>query len=89
MSGRSSVVESLLPKQVVAGSNPAARSKPPLNIPVRFESATGDSERGVPLSWGACEGAGPLCRSREASFRADPATERGSNPAARSIPHFV
>ena len=27
MSGRSSVVESLLPKQVVRGSNPLARSK--------------------------------------------------------------
>lgn len=27
MSGRSSVVESLLPKQVVVGSNPIARSK--------------------------------------------------------------
>jgi len=38
----------------------------------------------VPLSWGACEGVGPLRRSREASFRADPATECGSNPIARS-----
>ena len=30
MSGRSSVVESLLPKQVVVGSNPIARSNIPL-----------------------------------------------------------
>lgn len=45
---------------------------------------TGDSERGAPLSWGACKGAGPLSRSREASFRADPATVCGSNPIARS-----
>ena len=52
---------------------------------------TGDSERGAPLSWGACEGAGPLSRSREAGFRADPAMECGSNPIARSKPkpHFV
>ena len=45
---------------------------------------TGDSERGAPLSWGECEGAGPLSKSREASFRADPAMECGSNPIARS-----
>ena len=44
---------------------------------------TGDSERGEPLSWGAHEGAGPLRGSREASFRAEPATEGGSNPLAR------
>ena len=29
-------------------------------------------------------GTGPLSGSREASFRADPATECGSNPIARS-----
>ncbi len=52
---------------------------------------TGDFERGEPLSWGACEGAGPLCRSWEAGFRADPATECGSNPIARSniFNHFA
>ena len=46
---------------------------------------TGDSERAEALSWGAHEGACPLCGSREASFRAEPATEGGSNPLARSI----
>src|SRR5262245_10261083 len=38
----------------------------------------------MPFSWGAHEGAGPLSGSREASFRAEPATECGSNPIARS-----
>lgn len=52
---------------------------------------TGDSERGAPLSWGECEGAGPLSKSREASFRADPAMECGSNLIARSkgFNHFA
>jgi len=45
----------------------------------------GGSEGGGPPSWGAREGAGPFSGSREASLRADPATERGSNPVARSM----
>jgi len=33
----------------------------------------------------AREGAGPLAGAGEASFRAEPATERGLNPVPRSI----
>jgi hypothetical protein len=41
VSGRSSVVESLLPKQVVVGSNPIARSKE-----ISFEATTKGFRRG-------------------------------------------
>ena len=80
-------------KLAVAGSNPVARSSEDVNREaslVKRERAKdlnprqGGSEGGEPPSWGAREGAGPLCGSREASFRADAATERGSNPVARS-----
>ena len=55
-------------------------------VPCRgIEPATGGSEGGVPPSWGAYEGAGPLRRSREAGFRAEPARERGSNPVGPAI----
>ena len=55
-------------KPQVGGSIPLASSKPHVEPPTR------GSEGDVSPSWGACEGAGPLCRSREAGFRADPAT---------------
>ena len=45
VSGRSSVVESLLPKQVVVGSNPIARSKL-LSRFMRFESTTRGFRKG-------------------------------------------
>jgi hypothetical protein len=49
----------------------------------------GGSEGGEPPSWGAHEGVDPLSGSREAGFKADPATECGSNPIARSINSLV
>jgi len=49
-----------------------------------FETRDRGLRKGCAPFVGSMRGAGPLCRSREASFRADPATERGSNPAARS-----
>ena len=60
-----------------------------------FEPATGGFEGGVPPSRGdttrseRARGRGPLAGAGEASPRAEPATERGSNPVSRSIPHFV
>lgn len=45
----------------------------------------GGSEGGIPASWGACEGAGPLCRSasrsREHDFKFPP------SPPSRSAGH--
>ena len=43
-----------LPKLVVVGSNPIARSK--LFISLDLKPRQGDFERGAPLSWGAHEG---------------------------------
>ena len=47
---------------------------------------TGDSKGVCPFRGGACEGAGALCRSRDAGFRADPATECDSTPTVCPFP---
>src|SRR5439155_3061761 len=65
---------------------------PPVNY--SLEPATGGFEGGVPPSRGdatrseRARGRGPLAGAGEASLSAAPATERGSNPRSRSIPHF-
>ena len=48
----------------VAGSIPASSTKPSLLVGAGIEAATGGFEGGAPPSWGACEGAGPLSKSR-------------------------
>jgi hypothetical protein len=45
--------------------------------------------RGVTDAKRRREGAGPLAGAGEAGFRADPATERGSNPVSRSTPSLL
>ena len=49
----------------------------------------GDFEGGAPPSWGDTRGLAPSVGVGEAGFRAEPATECGSNPIARSIPRLA
>ena len=77
-----------LPKLVVVGSNPIARSTPPCVL-VGFETHGRGFRKGRAPFVGSARGGCPLSGSCEASFRAEPATECGSNPIARSNPVFV
>ena len=85
------MVAQRLPKPSVAGSNPVSRSKfvSHAKVKVTLNPRPGVSKgvyplRGVTDAKRRREGAGPLAGAGEAGFRAEPATERGSNPVSRS-----
>ena len=77
--GASSVGRALRSQRRGRGFNSPALHQYPEQLR-KVEPPTGGFEGGVPPSWGACEGAGPLSRSGEACLRAEPATEGGSTP---------
>lgn len=78
------VVQPGLGRQIVnlevAGSNPVGPATYSKTVSWDLNPATGGSEGGVPPSWGLYKGAGPFVGAGEARFRAERATERGSNP---------